>query len=115
MFFFLNQRQPPGSTLTHTLVPYTSRFRSYECNLMRGPSDTRADLGERSVELLLDAQAAVGGEVVSGGGTGTWEENRWVSELQAGSYCLMDTEYTPHAAGFEIGRASCRERVCQYV
>src|SRR3546814_17866782 len=65
------------------------------------PGGTKADLVERSMGLLLDAQAAVGGEVVSGGGTGTWEENRWVTELQAGSYCLMDTEYTPHAAGFE--------------
>ncbi|HEY9556431.1 MAG TPA: alanine racemase [Acidimicrobiales bacterium] len=73
----------------------------YEGHLMREPGDTKADLVERSMELLLDAQAAVGGEVVSGGGTGTWEENRWVTELQAGSYCLMDTEYTPHAAGFE--------------
>ena len=45
----------------------------------------------------LEAHAAVGGDVVSGGGTGTWDINTWVTELQAGSYCLMDTEYTPHA------------------
>jgi D-serine deaminase-like pyridoxal phosphate-dependent protein len=51
--------------------------------------------------LLLEAHDAVGGDIVSGGGTGTWDVNRWVTELQAGSYCLMDTEYTPHATGFE--------------
>jgi D-threonine aldolase len=73
----------------------------YEGHLMREPGETKADLFERSMELLLDAHAAVGGDIVSGGGTGTWEVNRWVTELQAGSYCLMDTEYTPHAAGFE--------------
>ena len=73
----------------------------YEGHLMREPGDTKADLVERSMQLLLDAHAAVGGDVVSGGGTGTWDVNRWVTELQAGSYCLMDTEYVPHASSFE--------------
>jgi D-serine deaminase-like pyridoxal phosphate-dependent protein len=73
----------------------------YEGHLMREPGDTKADLVERSMALLLEAAAAVGGDVVSGGGTGTWDTNRWVTELQAGSYCLMDTEYTTHAPEFE--------------
>jgi D-serine deaminase-like pyridoxal phosphate-dependent protein len=73
----------------------------YEGHLMREPGDTKADLVERSMALLLEAHDAVGGDIVSGGGTGTWDVNRWVTELQAGSYCLMDTEYTPHATGFE--------------
>jgi D-serine deaminase-like pyridoxal phosphate-dependent protein len=73
----------------------------YEGHLMREPGDTKPDLVERSMALLLEAHAAVGGDVISGGGTGTWTVNTWVNELQAGSYCLMDTEYVPHAAGFE--------------
>jgi D-threonine aldolase len=73
----------------------------YEGHLMREPGDTKADLVERSMALLLEAHAAVGGDVVSGGGTGTWDVNRWVTELQAGSYCLMDTEYVAHAPDFE--------------
>ncbi|MFL6204451.1 MAG: alanine racemase [Acidimicrobiales bacterium] len=73
----------------------------YEGHLMREPGDTKADLVERSMELLLRAAEAVGGDVVSGGGTGTWDINSWITELQAGSYCLMDTEYTPHASDFE--------------
>jgi D-serine deaminase-like pyridoxal phosphate-dependent protein len=73
----------------------------YEGHLMREPGDTKADLVERSMALLLEASRAVGGDVVSGGGTGTWDVNTWVTELQAGSYCLMDTEYTPHASDFE--------------
>ena len=73
----------------------------YEGHLMREPGDTKADLVERSMQLLLQAAADVGGDVVSGGGTGTWDLNTWVTELQAGSYCLMDTEYTPHASDFE--------------
>ena len=73
----------------------------YEGHLMREPGDTKAALVERSMELLLQAHAEVGGDVVSGGGTGTWDTNTWVTELQAGSYCLMDTEYRPHAQDFE--------------
>jgi len=73
----------------------------YEGHLMREPGDTKPELVERSMGLLLEAHAATGGDVVSGGGTGTWDVNRWVTELQAGSYCMMDTEYVPHAAGFE--------------
>ena len=73
----------------------------YEGHLMREPGETKADLVERSMALLLAAHADVGGDVVSGGGSGTWDLNTWVTELQAGSYCLMDTEYTPHAIDFE--------------
>jgi D-threonine aldolase len=46
-----------------------------------------------SMALLVAAHQAVGGEVVSGGGTGTWDLNQWITELQAGSYLLMDTAY----------------------
>jgi D-serine deaminase-like pyridoxal phosphate-dependent protein len=53
----------------------------------------RSDGTERSMATLLEAHVAVGGDIISGGGTGTWDTNRWVSELQAGSYTLMDTAY----------------------
>jgi D-serine deaminase-like pyridoxal phosphate-dependent protein len=46
-----------------------------------------------SMSLLLAAHARVGGDVVSGGGTGTWDINESITELQAGSYLLMDTAY----------------------
>ncbi len=48
---------------------------------------------EQCMELLLHAHADVGGDVISGGGTGTWISNTWVTELQAGSYALMDSAY----------------------
>ena len=35
----------------------------------------------------------VGGDVVSAGGTGTYDLHRWANEIQAGSYALMDTHY----------------------
>ena len=46
-----------------------------------------------SMKLLLLAHEAVGGELVSAGGTGTYDINTWATEIQAGSYALMDTAY----------------------
>jgi D-serine deaminase-like pyridoxal phosphate-dependent protein len=46
-----------------------------------------------AVDLLLAAHADVGGEVVSSGGTGTFDLHDRVTEVQAGSYALMDTQY----------------------
>jgi D-serine deaminase-like pyridoxal phosphate-dependent protein len=72
----------------------------YEGHLMREPGETKAERVEASMAMLVVAHGAVGGEVVSAGGTGTYDCNRWATEIQAGSYCLMDTEYLPHAPAF---------------
>jgi D-threonine aldolase len=58
-----------------------------------------ADPAERTskcrtaMHLLKAAHEAVGGELVSAGGTGTYHINTWATEIQAGSYALMDTAY----------------------
>jgi D-serine deaminase-like pyridoxal phosphate-dependent protein len=44
-----------------------------------------------AMEVLLAAHRDVGGEVVSAGGTGTYALNHAATEIQAGSYALMDT------------------------
>jgi D-threonine aldolase len=46
-----------------------------------------------SMGALLRAHALVGGDLVTAGGTGTYDVNRWATEIQAGSYALMDTAY----------------------
>ena len=51
-----------------------------------------AMLGESMGQLIL-AAGEVGGEVISAGGTGTFDLNSWATEIQAGSYALMDTAY----------------------
>ncbi len=57
------------------------------------------DRGERerkcreSMEVLATAQVDVGGEVVSAGGTGTYDINTFATEIQAGSFTLMDGAY----------------------
>ena len=65
--------------------------------------DERIAKTDTAMAKLLAAHALAGGEVVSGGGTGTFDINPWVSEIQAGSYALMDTAYG--ALGLPFQRA----------
>ena len=75
----------------------------YEGHLMMVPSaERRRAKVEAAMELLLTAHRDVGGDIVSGGGTGTYAVNEWVNEIQAGSYCLMDTQYATLEVPFEI-------------
>jgi D-serine deaminase-like pyridoxal phosphate-dependent protein len=53
----------------------------------------RQELTAQAMELLTQAHTDVGGDVISAGGTGTYDLNTWANEIQAGSYALMDTAY----------------------
>lgn len=74
----------------------------YEGHLMTEPDD-RAGKVAAAMAILRKAHDDVGGPVISGGGTGTWDLNDTVTELQAGSYTLMDTDYA--AAGVPFRQA----------
>jgi D-serine deaminase-like pyridoxal phosphate-dependent protein len=68
----------------------------YEGHLMAvADRSERSAAVERSMELLARAHVDVGGDVVSAGGTGTYDLHAatGVTEIQAGSYALMDTHY----------------------
>jgi len=56
-------------------------------------SATRRRVVAESMEILRAAHAEVGGEVISAGGTGSYDCDEGASEIQAGSYALMDTAY----------------------
>ncbi len=75
----------------------------YEGHLMMvmDPAE-KAERVEKAMGRLLRAHGAVGGEIVSAGGTGTYAINTWANEIQAGSYCLMDTQYDTLDFPFEI-------------
>jgi D-serine deaminase-like pyridoxal phosphate-dependent protein len=53
----------------------------------------RSELVATSMERLRSAHRAVGGGIVSAGGTGSYDLNAFATEIQAGSYALMDTAY----------------------
>jgi len=48
---------------------------------------------DAAMAKLAAARAQVGGDVISAGGTGTYDLNELATEIQAGSYSLMDTTY----------------------
>lgn len=74
----------------------------YEGHLMMAAADDKAAAVEESMAQLLRAAEAVGGDVVSAGGTGTYAVNTWATEIQAGSYCLLDTDYAKLDSPFAI-------------
>lgn len=62
--------------------------------------EERARATEAAMEVLLGAHADAGGDVISAGATGTYDLNRWATEIQAGSYALMDGAFAPLIPAF---------------
>ncbi len=58
---------------------------------------------EASMQLLVQAHRDVGGDIISAGGTGTFDlhQDTGITELQAGSYALMDSHYGQQGLPFE--------------
>ena len=76
----------------------------YEGHLMMVlDQDEQFEKVDAAVSLLIAAHAEVGGDVVSSGGTGTFRHHDRVTEVQAGSYALMDTAYA--SLGLPFGLA----------
>jgi len=65
----------------------------------------RARMTDESMAILTSAHESVGGPVLSGGGTGTYAVNTVATEIQAGSYALMDTAYAKLDIPFELALA----------
>src|SRR3546814_11575788 len=118
---FLMIRRPPRSTRTDTLLPYTTHFRSIGEEQARLEAEITAkganDL-ERQIEIAMDALRLPPGDAdvttLSGG------ERRRVALcrlLLAKPDLLLLDEPTNHldaeSVAWQIGRASCRARVCQ--
>src|SRR3546814_13683443 len=117
MCFFLMIRRPPRSTRTDTLFPYTTLFRS------RGEAvgdDEAGAVDPQRVHGLLDQHLGAG---VDGARGLVEDQDRRLGQEGAGDgqqlllagadvVALLVDE---GVVAVEIGRASCRERVCQYV
>src|SRR3546814_11054323 len=107
IFFFLMIRRPPRSTRTDTLFPYTTLFRS-AAGRAGGEGEARSPGAERG-ERLAAAQRR--GQSVG----------HAAAPLQP--VISIETGFARRARGSmggvkappEIGRASCRGRVCPYV
>src|SRR3546814_13086147 len=127
-FFFLMIRRPPRSTRTDTLFPYTTLFRSLVQALFRlFPGRFVRSLERRDISFeqighraragvgsdldaspLLDHVGKVALEYLARLGK---RHGRVSAELFLSSLSISPLLRHP----IEIGRASCRERVCPYV
>src|SRR3546814_11060659 len=128
-------RRPPRSTRTDTLFPYTTLFRSrvrFDLNndLLKWRTDAFATL-RRHADKTSENSTAFGATTditlrpsamsTLGGGLGFERqvedrgdpESRTLTDI--GPRRLNDFSGNAFYRLTEIGRASCRERVCQYV
>src|SRR3546814_17279450 len=115
-------RRPPRSTRTDTPFPYTTLFRSRRGAPRHQP---RADLVRAAAAPgaegrgLPDTRSARGRAQEVRQGEGPTQ----LPVLEAVSFPTHASRFTKGVPGWgalfvcraEIGRASCRERVCQYV
>src|SRR3546814_12939182 len=109
-------RLPPRSTRTDTLFPYTTLFRSDLARCV-------VDIGQVGVAIAAAAGSADGDEHDVGSAHGFGKlggegeiARRGIARHQAVEPGLVNGNAAGAQAGdLEIGRASCRERVCQYV
>src|SRR3546814_18788143 len=105
-------RRPPRSTRTDTLFPYTTLFRSSHetqrslCRKLLRATSQSGRRGEifRELRIELAAHAAA-------------EERFLYAPILMDDMGLSPSRHAlaEHHEIDEIGRASCRERVCQYV
>jgi len=74
----------------------------YEGHVVGQVDPSARQLGcEKSMQALMRAHSEVGGDLISAGGTGTYQCNTWATEIQAGSYALMDSAYAELGLPFE--------------
>src|SRR3546814_11538509 len=109
--FFLMIRRPPRSTRTDTLFPYTTLFRSQPAS--RGFQIDSAPLGIFDELILADPRnaeiARVGMAEIKARDRRGGQHREMVGQRRARRVAGVEQIEQ------EIGRASCRERVCQYV
>src|SRR3546814_20188622 len=107
-------RRPPRSTRTDTLFPYTTLFRS------RGGHDEQPQVRPQRA-LGVERQRKRGVALQTSFVRFVEQHGGNAGKLRVGlnavrEYALGDHFYPRRGRGLaEIGRASCRERVCQYV
>src|SRR3546814_13338387 len=105
-------RRPPRSTRTDTLFPYTTLFRSAAGVPLRSPASYKlrqflACHRAGAEEALIKIAAAAGEECKL-----LLAFHALGNDIQSQRFRHVDNAAHDDA---EIGRASCRERVCQYV
>src|SRR3546814_16326957 len=117
--FCLILRRPPRSTRTDTLFPYTTLFRS---NITVRGDLVGANLAWDDIAvdaLTLHARPSAAGTQVQltldRVHRGAWYLPQLVADIDGTQVKAMWSLRAVADRAVEIGRASCRARVCQYV
>src|SRR3546814_14880497 len=104
-------RRPPGSTRTDTLFPYTTLFRSDGALEVLGSADEGDESRFIRIRLSLSTRHYKTPE-----GMPFRDRERLILLVYPDFPFRVPFLYFQHKRFLgEIGRASCRERVCQYV
>src|SRR3546814_17554060 len=109
--FFLILRRPPISTRTDTLFPYTTLFRSAALTLTVVRS-IGEEMDKALSNLGLERINPFMGRFAEAMAFGAQPEQCGKTRIAAVPPMRTDLRKT---GADQIGRASCRERVCQYV
>src|SRR3546814_16481320 len=120
--------RPPRSTRTDTLFPYTTLFRSIPHiyltvdvrldALLKLRSDLNAALGARGIKLSVNDLLikALGVTLEASPKCNvTYAGDKLIAYKRADVSVAVSTPSGLITPIIQIGRASCRERVCQYV
>src|SRR3546814_14997780 len=117
IFLYLFIRRPPRSTRTDTHFPYPTLFRSCRQTQMTGFGEGDRSLHGGGVEDLADQDdiRRFAHRVFQRAVEGVSVEPHLA--LVDDRFLVLVQEFDRLLAGedMQIGRASCRERVCQYV
>src|SRR3546814_16657756 len=109
-------RRPPRSTRTDTLFPYTTLFRSYfpEGRDFYQPNGYFPNVGDVFTPPgMADTLRGVRDNGPDYMITGPWAEKFVAKGNDLGWKVTLDHMTATPPRWVEIGRASCRERVCQ--
>src|SRR3546814_13069180 len=98
LFFFYMIRRPPRSTRTDALFPYTTLFRSTYM-ARRAPAFVRNLCDARHINIAHGLYP---------------RQPLETAQLDTLARWLRNNVGVENGRTYEIGRASCRERVCQY-
>src|SRR3546814_11546555 len=108
-------RRPPRSTRTDTLFPYTTLFRSELAEVVREiDADTKLVKATIAATRFVDAHHATIAQNAEAAANykAAFERCKAVCDATAEGWC-EDATRLKALERAEIGRASCRERVCQ--
>src|SRR3546814_12956705 len=119
LFFYLMIRRPPRSTRTDTLFPYTTLFRSHyaaDYGLVCDPVELVKALSTPALLAHPQARQEWSDRLVQVHARhAAWPDRSAVDGVDFSKVVRSLSEQAPDDAVVSLGRASCRERGCQYV